>query len=220
MTEFDVDQARFNMIEQQIRPWEVLDQRVLDTVAAVPREHFVPERFRHLAFADLEIPLGHGQSMMAPKVEARMLQALEIRDDDLILEVGTGSGFVTACLARLGRSVDSVDIFSDFTEAARGRLDAEGVRNVMLETGDAAHGWNQGQAYDVIAVTGSIPEYVTDFERQLAVGGRLFVVVGEPPVMEAMLVRRVREEEFRRAPIFETCLDPLLHAEMRPRFVF
>ncbi len=218
--EFDVDRARFNMIEQQIRPWEVLDQRVLDTIAAVPRERFVPERYRHLAFADLEIPLGHDQFMMAPKVEARMLQSLEIRDDDLILEIGTGSGYVTACLARLGRSVDSVDIFADFTESARAKLEAEGIRNVMLETGDAAHGWNQGQAYDVIAVTGSLPEYVTDFERQLAVGGRLFVVVGEPPVMEAMLVRRVREEEFHRTPVFETCLRPLLHVSRRPRFAF
>lgn len=218
--EFDVDRARFNMIEQQIRPWEVLDQRVLDTIAAVPRERFVPERYRHLAFADLEIPLGHDQFMMAPKVEARMLQSLEIRDDDLILEIGTGSGYVTACLARLGRSVDSVDIFADFTESARAKLEAEGIRNVMLETGDAAHGWNQGQEYDVIAVTGSLPEYVTDFERQLAVGGRLFVVVGEPPVMEAMLVRRVREEEFHRTPVFETCLRPLLHVSRRPRFAF
>ncbi|HHB12525.1 MAG TPA: protein-L-isoaspartate O-methyltransferase [Chromatiales bacterium] len=220
MMEFDVDRARFNMIEQQIRPWEVLDQRVLDTIAAVPRERFVPERYRHLAFADLEIPLGHDQFMMAPKVEARMLQSLEIRDDDLILEIGTGSGYVTACLARLGRSVDSVDIFADFTESARAKLEAEGIRNVMLETGDAAHGWNQGQEYDVIAVTGSLPEYVTDFERQLAVGGRLFVVVGEPPVMEAMLVRRVREEEFHRTPVFETCLRPLLHVSRRPRFAF
>lgn len=218
MNEFNIEQARHNMIEQQIRTWEVLDPRVLEVIAATPRERFVPEPYRRLAFADLEIPLGHGQVMMPPKLEARMLQALDTQAHDRVLEIGTGSGYVTACLARLGAHVESVEIFEDLTAAARDRLAEAEIRNVSLACGDAANGWGEGERFDVIAVTGSLPEYRSCFEEALAVGGRAFVIVGESPIMEAILVLRVGEREFSRSPLFETVVPPLLHVERRPRF--
>ena len=219
MSEMNVEQARFNMIEQQIRPWEVLDTRVLDVLAAVPRERFVPERYRHQAFADLEIPLGHGEHMMAPKIEGRMLQALDVQPTDVALEVGTGSGYVTACLAKLAAQVYSVDIVEAFKLGAQKILAELDIKNVTLRTGDAAHGWTQLPRYDVIAVTGSLPEYHDGFEKSLAIGGRLFVVVGEAPAMQAMLVRRVGEHEFSRTTLFETDLKALRGLSKRPQFV-
>jgi protein-L-isoaspartate(D-aspartate) O-methyltransferase len=218
MNEFNIEQARYNMIEQQIRTWEVLDPRVLEVIAATPRERFVPEPYKRLAFADLELPLGHGQVMMPPKLEARMLQALDTQPHDRVLEIGTGSGYVTACLARIGAHVDSVEIFEDLTASARSRLAELGVGNVNLDCGDAANGWGAGERYDVIAVTGSLPEYRSCFEEALAVGGRAFVIVGEPPIMEAILVLRVDEHEYARTPLFETLVLPLLNVEKRPRF--
>jgi len=215
------EQARFNMVEQQIRPWDVLDQRVLDVIEQTPRELFVPEQHQGLAYADIEIPLGHGESMMAPRVEARMLQALNVRPSDVCLEIGTGSGYVTCCLAKLGAQVDSVDIHDDFKYAAMKHLEQQGITNAALRQGDAAHGWTvQRERYDVIAVTASLPEYRDCFERQLNVGGRLFVVVGQAPVMEAMLITRLGENEFTREMLFETCLKPLAGTEPKPRFVF
>jgi len=218
--EFDLDKARINMIEQQIRPWDVLDQRVLDTIAAIPREDFVPPAWRNLAFADFGIPLGHGQLMMEPKLEARMLQELEIGPDDRILEIGTGSGYVTACLARLGREVDSVEIHEDFSTEATGRLRRASIGNATLLTGDAASGWDNGKRYDVIAVTGSLPEYQAVFENSLETGGHLFVIVGEPPAMTALLVSRASETEFTRTKLFETVLPPLENAVKPAEFVF
>jgi protein-L-isoaspartate(D-aspartate) O-methyltransferase len=215
------EQARFNMVEQQIRPWDVLDQRVLDVIEQTPRELFVPEHYRNLAYADLEIPLGHGESMMAPKVEGRMLQALEVSSTDVCLEVGTGSGFVTCCMAKLGAHVDSVDIYEDFKFAALKHLEQVGIMNVALRQGDAANGWTlQRERYDVIAVTGALPEYRECFERQLNPGGRLFVVVGDAPVMEAMRITHLGEHEFVREKLFETCLKPLVGAERKPQFTF
>ena len=219
MTELDFEKARFNMIEQQIRTWEVLDRRVLDVVASLPREDFVPERYRRLAYADLSLPIGHDQVMMPPKVEARMLQALDVQPADKVLEVGTGSGFVTACLARLGGHVHSVEILESFLGPARRRLEAHGITNVTLENGDAARGWSRHAPYDVIAVTGSLPEMEEAFKLQLAVGGRLFVIVGEEPVMEARLYTRVGEDAWSMDSLFETVVPPLINAPRPRRFV-
>jgi protein-L-isoaspartate(D-aspartate) O-methyltransferase len=214
----NIEQARSNMIEQQLRCWEVLDEKVLEVLASVPREYFVPQRYQNLAFADLEIPLGHAQVMMTPKVEGRMLQALDIRPSDRCLEVGTGSGFIAACMARLGNTVESVDIYEEFTQSAQVRLAAFGVRNITLDAGDAADGWRSEERFDAIAVTGSLPEYRTCFEQQLAIGGRLFAIVGERPVMSAMLVTRAGEREFSRVKLFETDLPPLLNVARKPVF--
>lgn len=220
MPPFDVEQARFNMIEQQIRPWDVLDPRVLELLADTPREDFVPAEYRELAFADLGIPLGHGQVMMAPRVEARMLQALDVQSSDFVLEVGTGSGYVTACLARLGGRVLSVEIVPELKYAAQEKLAAHGIGNATLRVGDAARGWEPERRYDVIAVTGSLPVYVDAFQKSLAIGGRLFAVVGKPPVMEALLVRRTAPDGWVREALFETDLPPLVNAPRPPRFEF
>ncbi len=216
--EFNIEKARDNMIKQQLRTWDVLDETVLEVFATVPRERFVPERYKNLAFADLEIPLGHHQVMMPPKIEGRMVQALSIKSTDNVLEIGTGSGFVTACLAHLGDQVESVDIYEDFSTRAKQNLADNDITNVTLKTGDAAKGWDTGMRYDVIAVTGSLPEYDAWFESNLTIGGRLFVIVGVPPVMEAMLVSRASETEFVRNGLFETAIPPLVNAIRRPQF--
>ncbi len=219
MMDVNLEQARFNMIEQQIRPWEVLDQGVLDLLMRVPREDFVPPRYRNLAFADMNIPIGHDQVMMAPKVEARLLQALDVQPDDVVLEVGTGSGYLTALLAHLGRHVYSVEIFEDLSAAAGERLAAHGLDNVTLDTGDAARGWSRHGPYDVIVLTGSVPVLEETWKRDLAPDGRLFAIVGEPPVMNARLVTRVAENEWASEDLFETLLPPLVNAPRPQRFV-
>ncbi len=219
MTAFNFEQARHNMIEQQIRPWEVLDQRVLDVLARVPREDFVPERYRKLAFSDLAIPLGHGEFMLKPNVEGRILQALAVRANDRVLEVGTGSGYLTACLARLAASVVSVDIVPDFTESARVKLKAHGLGQVALHTGDASGGWGEHR-YDAIAVTGSVAAVADHWRQSLSLGGRLFIVVGQPPVMEALLITRLGEREWLRESLFETELPPLRNAAPPKIFEF
>jgi protein-L-isoaspartate(D-aspartate) O-methyltransferase len=212
--------ARFNMIEQQIRTWEVLDARVLELLGEVRREDFVPERFRKLAFADMQIPIGHGQVMMEPKVEARLLQELELRPTDRILEVGTGSGYVTALLARLGGEVFSVEIVPELSLAARDRLAAHGVDNVHLEIGDAAAGWPRHAPYDAILLTGSVPLLPQAFVDSLAPGGRLAAVVGRAPAMEAVVVSRRKDGGFERRSLFETVIPPLINAEAPAEFVF
>ena len=219
MTQIDIEQARFNMIEQQVRPWDVLDQRVLDVMSATPREDFVPERYRSLAFADINIPLGHDQVMMAPKTEGRLLQVLDVQAGDSVLEIGTGSGYLTACLSRLGNHVTSIEIFPEFREAAAAKLAAHGFRNVTLRDADAANGIGSDTRYDVIAVTGSLPLVQRQFHDNLAVGGRLFVIAGIPPVMEALLITRIDERNWSRESLFETSLPPLLHAMQPQRFV-
>ncbi len=215
----NIEQARFNMVEQQIRTWDVLDQQVLDLMAEVPREDFVPAAYRNLAFADTCIPLGHGQSMMAPRVEARMLQALQVERDHRILEVGTGSGFVTALLARLGGHVTSVEIVDSLSSSARAKLDAHGIENFDLYTGDASHGWERSAPYDIIAVTGSLPVPEDSFQNSLAVGGRLFVVVGREPAMRALLITRSSESQWASECLFETVLPPLAGVQEPERFV-
>lgn len=222
MDEMNFEQARYNMIEQQIRPWMVLDPDVLETLGTLPREHFVPAAYRGLAYADTRIPLGHGQTMLPPVVEGRLLQALEILPEDRILEVGTGSGFLAACLARLGSHVDSVDIHEDFVHAAANRLDALGTDNVSLQTGDAARGWSGDRPWDVIALTGAVPEVPDAHLRALAPGGRLFAIIGEQgrPIMEAVVVTRVDTEEWATESLFETWIAVLKNAEHPPRFEF
>jgi protein-L-isoaspartate(D-aspartate) O-methyltransferase len=216
----DFERARFNMVEQQIRPWEVLDQRVLDLLFKVRREDFVPPSYRTLAFADLEIPIGHGEHMLAPKIEARMLQALAIAETDRILEVGTGSGYMTALLANVGAHVYSVDINPEFTRTAGEKLAAHGIRNVTLEAGDAARGWDRHGPYDAIVLTGSVPILPESFKTSLKTGGRLVVVVGEPPVMEALLITSVGAGVYNTVALFETCIAPLRNVVTPERFVF
>jgi protein-L-isoaspartate(D-aspartate) O-methyltransferase len=220
MPQMDVERARFNMVEQQIRPWDVLDQRVLDLLLQVHREDYVPEAYRSLAFADMEIPLGHGESMLQPKLEARILQELAIKPTDQILEVGTGSGYMTALLAASGRHVYSVDIVSEFTHAAATKLAAHGISNVSLETGDAARGWDKYAPYDVIVLTGSLPMLIESFPRALQPGGRLLAIVGEPPIMEAQLITCVSHGVWNTLGLFETCIPPLKNAMRPQRFVF
>ena len=220
MTEVNKERARFNMIEQQIRPWEVLDQRVLDVLAKVPREMFVPEPYKSLAFADMEIPLAHDQAMMAPKVEARMLQALNVSPGDRILEIGTGSGYVTACLATLGDSVISLDIYAEFTENAGSVLQSLGLDNVQLITFDALSRYLPGGPFDVIAVTGSLPIGADEFESHLAPGGRMFLISGNEPVMQANLITRVSHTAFRREILFETRIPALVNAPEPEQFEF
>ncbi len=215
-----MEQARFNMVQQQIRPWEVLDRRVLEVMQQIPRHHFVPEAYRGLAYADIEIPIGQGQHMMFPRVEGRLLETLNIRPGDRILEIGTGSGYLTACLAKLGGRVISLDIHPEFTAQARGKLDALGIRNVELRTGDGLAGHIEGAPFDAIAVTGSLPAIPESLERQINLDGRLFAVIGRPPTMEATLVVRVGEEEWRSEGVFETILAPLENVPGENRFRF
>ncbi len=215
----DRQQARFNMIEQQIRTWEVLDPVVLDLLHHVPREDFVPARYTGLAFADLEIPIGFGQAMLSPKLEARMLQALQLSKKDTVLEVGTGNGYMTALLAKLAKEVHSIELESDLSAAAAQRLVAHGISNIILEVGDGAHGWGNNK-YDAILLTGSVPTLPALFEQQLNTGGRLLAVVGDAPVMEAVLVTCVSPGVYRREVLFETCIPSLEHAVQPERFRF
>ena len=216
---FDVESARHQMIEQQVRAWDVLDLNVLGAMQRVRREEFVPAACRDIAFADMCVPLGHGQSMLAPKVEGRILQSLAIQGDDRVLEIGTGSGYFAACLGQLARTVRSIDLYADFTAAATATLRRTGTHNVTVETLDAMHLSDEG-AYDCVAVTGSLPVYDARFERALAVGGRLFVVVGQGPIMEAQRITRAGQGEFVRESLFEVSIDPLVHAPEPPKFVF
>jgi protein-L-isoaspartate(D-aspartate) O-methyltransferase len=215
----NLEAARRQMIDQQVRAWEVLDDAVLDVLRAVPRERFVPEAYREIAFADMEIPLAHGQHMLPPKVDGRLLQALAIGRDDEVLEVGTGSGFLAACLARLARKVHSVEIHADLAETATRTLRSLSVANVTVERMDASTLADEDR-YDAIALTASLPVYDARFERALRLGGRLFVVVGTAPIMEARLVTRSGPSEWITESLFETCIDPLLNAAQPPRFTF
>lgn len=216
----DIEQARYNMVEQQIRPWEVLDQTVLDLLFKVRREEFVPAAYRSLAFIDMEIPLGHGEKMWAPKLEARALQSLQLKKTDKVLEIGTGSGYLTALLASLAGDVCSVEIYPEFMKEAEVRLEAHGFDNIRFEAGDASQGWEKHAPYDVIVVTGSLPVMPANLPAQLAPGGRLFAITGDAPVMEAQLVTCVSHGVFRTENLFETSVKPLVNAVQPERFVF
>lgn len=216
----DLERARFNMVEQQVRPWEVLDQKVLDLLFSIRREEYVPEQYRDIAFADMEIPLGHGEKMLPPKIEARLLQDLAIKSNERVLEVGTGSGYMTALLASLSQHVYSVEIVPEFNRSAAIKLAAHGIANVTLEIGDAARGWDKHAPYDVIALTGSLPILPDAFQKSLRPGGRLFAIVGEAPAMEARLITCISAGIYNSIGLFETCIAPLKNALQPERFVF
>ncbi len=216
------EKARFNMVEQQIRPWEVIDPRVLTLMETLPREAFVPDAYRDLAYADIEIPIGRGQSMMFPRIEGRLMQTLDLQAGENVLEVGTGSGYLTACLANLAKQVVSIDIHPEFTDAAAGRLEQQGLHNVTLLTGDALAGPVEGGPFDAIAVTGSLPtgRQAEIFRQQLAPGGRMFVIIGQSPVMICQLITRHAEKIFQEESIFETEVAALQNAPAPAEFRF
>ena len=212
----NLERARFNMVEQQIRPWEVLDRTVLELMERAPRDAFVPEEYRRLAYADIAVPIGDGEVMLSPRVEGRLLQALAIGPEERVLEVGTGSGFLTYLLAQRAAHVTSIELKPALAERARVNLSAHGVGNATVEVGDGRRGLERGAPYGAIALGGSLPAREPALEEQLAVGGRLFVVVGTAPAMEATLVRRTGEREWIREGLFETVL-PALHGSAAPR---
>ena len=213
------EQARFNMIEQQIRTWEVLDQGVLDLLFEVRREEFVPPAYRALAFADLEIPLGDGERMWTPKMEARVLQELELQPHESALEIGTGSGYLAALLARSCAEVVSVEINARLLGEVRKKLHDSGFGHVVLEQGDGARGW-RNEVYDAIVLTGSTPVLPDSWLKQLKPGGRLFAVVGDAPVMTARLLRWTAPGAVASEDLFETVITPLRNAPQPERFVF
>ena len=214
------EQARFNMIEQQIRPAEVLDQKVLDVIATTPREDFVPLNYRNLAFVDMMIPLGHGQAMWTPIMEGRMLQALALRSTDTVLEIGTGSGYTAAMLAKLGRRVTTVELNPELAQQAQQNLNRHGGRDVTLEIGDGSHDWQNGSPYDAIIIGGSLPLKPDAYTRRLKTGGRLFAIVGDTPVMECILVTRLGDNEWTQEALFETDIPALINAPQPQRFIF
>ncbi len=215
----NTEYARLQMVNQQVRGWNVYDERVLDMLKALPREHFVPSKYVSLAFAEVEIPIGHGERMMSPIIEGRLLQALGLRGNERVLEVGTGSGFMAACLSRLATHVTSVDIHEDFVASAQDKLEDLGITNVELATMDATRELPDGP-FDAIALTGSIETFDPRYVEALAPGGRLFAVVGHAPVMHAKLVRRTGDRDWQTISLFETDLAPLVHGARPPAFAF
>jgi protein-L-isoaspartate(D-aspartate) O-methyltransferase len=220
----DIERTRFNMVEQQIRPWDVLNQQILDLLFEIHREDFVLPHYRSHAFVDMEVPLapdaGPGERMLAPKLEARLVQELAIKATDRVLEIGTGSGYMTALLARCAAHVTSVEINPAFSAQAAERLAAHGIRNITLEVGDGARGWQRNAPYDVIVLTGSTPVLDDTFQQQLNAGGRLLAIVGEAPVMTAQLTTCEAQGAFRSVGLFETCVASLQNAPQPKRFVF
>ena len=216
----NIEQARFNMIEQQIRPWEVLDPHVLDLLFVVKREDFVPPAYRNLAFADMEIPIGSGQVMLAPRVEARLMQELAIKNTDKVLEIGTGSGYMAALLAACADQVVTVESRPEIADFARQNLERAGVANVTIEIGDGANGWSQRGPYDAIVVSGALPSLPDALLKQLRLGGRLAAIVGEAPVMEAQLVTCSAEGVYNTVNLFETVVPKLDSGNAKPGFSF
>lgn len=214
------EKARFNMIEQQIRTWEVLDPKVLQLLHDVPREHFVGEKYQGLAFADIEIPLPNGQSMLSPKLEARILQSLAVKETDQVLHVGTGSGYFTALLAHLAAHVYSLEIDAELNATASYKLAEHDIHNVTMELANGVRGFAANQPYDVIVYTGSSPVEPPNVREQLKVGGVMFIVLGTAPVMEATLIHRVSETAYRQEVIFETCIPELANATQAEGFAF
>jgi protein-L-isoaspartate(D-aspartate) O-methyltransferase len=215
----NTDYARLQMVNQQVRGWNVYDEAVLEMLRSLPREDFVPTGYESLAFADTAIPLGHGESMMTPTIEGRLLQALGLGGSERVLEIGTGSGFMTACLAKLSAHVTSVDIHADFVDRAAGKLDSSGIGNVELLHMDATRELPEGR-FDAIAVTGSIQTFDPRLVEALDNDGRLFVVVGDAPAMEAKLIERTSGHDWQTMSLFETDLKPLVHGAQPVEFSF
>ena len=215
----NTDYARLQMVNQQVRGWNVYSEDVLDMLRKLPREHFVPAGFETLAFAEHEIPIGHGEYMMTPTIEGRMLQALNLRGNENVLEIGTGSGFMTACLGKLAAHVTTLDIHGDFVTGAKRKLEQEGIDNVTLLHMDAMRELPDGP-FDAIAVTGSVQKFDPRFVEALSEQGRLFIVVGDAPAMEAKLVERTDAHDWHTVSLFETNLRPLVHGATPPQFVF
>ncbi|HET6632140.1 MAG TPA: protein-L-isoaspartate O-methyltransferase [Rhodanobacteraceae bacterium] len=213
-----MDQAHLNMVNSQVRGWDVVDARVLDVLGLVTRADFVPPAWRHLAYVDLPVPLGHGETMMKPVVEGRMLQALNLLPDDEVLEIGTGSGYVTACLAKLSRSVTSVELRDGFATSARQRLRNAGVGNAEIVVADAVQDWQPPQPVDALVVTGAVAELPGRWRDWLKPEGRAFVICGQPPSMRALLLQRGENDQWHETRLFETDLPYLLHAEAQARF--
>jgi protein-L-isoaspartate(D-aspartate) O-methyltransferase len=216
----NIEQARFNMIEQQIRPWNVLDQDVLDLLHVVKREQFVPQAYQNLAFADVESPLPGGESMLAPKIEARILQEILLKKHESVLLVGVGSGYLAALLAHKGRQVTAVEISPELKALAEQNLANARIGNVTVELGNAAEGWAKGAPYDVIVVAGSLPVLPEAFLKELKVGGRMLAIVGEAPVMSCNVVTRVADNAYDTVKVFETNVKPLAGATVPSHFEF
>ncbi|MGZ5199823.1 MAG: protein-L-isoaspartate O-methyltransferase family protein [Telluria sp.] len=216
----NIEQARFNMIEQQIRPWNVLDQDVLDLLHVVKREQFVPKAYEGLAFADIEIPLPDGESMLAPKIEARILQELQLKKHEDVLLVGAGSGYLAALLAYKARHVSAVELSPVLRDLAATNLANAGVSNVAVELGNAAEGWAQNAPYDVIVITGSLESLPDAFLKQLKVGGRIAAIIGEAPVMSCNIITRVSDTAYDTVKVFETNVKPLTGAPVASHFTF
>jgi len=216
----NIEQARFNMIEQQIRPWNVLDQDVLDLLHVVKREQFVPEAYKALAFADVEIPLPNCENMLAPKIEARLLQEVMLKKHENVLLVGAGSGYLAALLAYKGRQVTAVEISPELKALAEANLAKAGVSNVTVELGNGAEGWAQGAPYDVIVISGSLESLPDAFLKQLAIGGRVAAFIGEAPIMSCNIVTRVSESAWDTVKVFETDVKRLTGAPVPSQFEF
>jgi protein-L-isoaspartate(D-aspartate) O-methyltransferase len=212
--------AREQMIEQQVRAWDVLDERVLEIFRKVPRDHFAPAEQRYMAYMDLEVPLPNGQHMLRPSVAGRLLQALELSGTERVLEIGAGSGFITACLASVSAHVESCEIFPELAELAKSNLATLSVGNTQIVTADALASASAAKRYGAIAVTGSMPIPDDRLQRQLEIGGRLFIIVGEAPVMTARLIRRTAEDAWTSESLFETVVDPLINARRPQEFTF
>jgi protein-L-isoaspartate(D-aspartate) O-methyltransferase len=206
----NLEKARYNMIEQQVRSWDVLDENILALLASVHRENFVPTTLQAFAFTDMQIPLAHNQVMMPPREEGRMLQALKITPEERILEIGTGSGFITLLLSKLSQSVLSVEIFPELRTQAMQKLEAAKLKIGTLELGDGCDGWERGGPYDVICVTGSLPACPPSLKRQMKVGGRLFTVIGNAPAMSAVLITRLGPDEWSEEKLYETVIPRLI----------
>lgn len=219
----DFEKARFNMVEQQVRPWDVLDSRVLAVISEIPREQFAPDKYKNLAYVDTRIPLGNYEdqpcNMANPNLDGRILQELDVQDEDLVLEIGTGSGYLTACLAKLGRHVDSVDINQDLISMAEKNLQALDINNVNLTVGDAAENWEQKRNYNVIAITAAMKNIPLSYKKLLKPGGRLFVVTGNAPAMTAYRVTRIGDNEWTTEDLFETSIEPMIQP-VKEKFEF
>ncbi|MFL6635901.1 MAG: protein-L-isoaspartate O-methyltransferase family protein [Massilia sp.] len=216
----NIEQARFNMIEQQIRPWNVLDQDVLDLLHVVKREQFVPAAYQNLAFADVEIPLPGGDVMLAPKFEARILQETGVKKHETVLEIGTGSGYMAALLAHRAAKVTTVEINPETADLAKKNLANAGIHNVTVETGNGTQGWEKNAPYDVIVISGALEVLPEAILKQVKVGGRIAAIVGQAPVMEASIITRTGEDAYSTVKVFETNVRYLTGAPVPSHFQF